>query len=58
MKTRLGLTIAVLGLAFLNISVATVRAEDYTYTATNGWSDFRDAEWTNHPARFYRIRSL
>jgi hypothetical protein len=25
-------------------------------TLVGGWSDFRDAEWTNHPARFYRVR--
>jgi hypothetical protein len=24
---------------------------------TDGWSHFSDAEWTNHPSRFYRIRS-
>ena len=28
-----------------------------TNTLINGWSDFSDAEWTNYPARFYRIRS-
>jgi hypothetical protein len=28
-----------------------------TNTLTEGWSYFRDAEWTNHPSRFYRIRS-
>ena len=28
-----------------------------TNTLTDGWSDFRDTDWTNHPARFYRIRS-
>jgi hypothetical protein len=29
-----------------------------TNALTNGWSDFRDAEWRNQPARFYRVRSL
>ncbi len=29
-----------------------------TNALLNGWSDFSDAAWTNHPARFYRIRSL
>lgn len=28
-----------------------------TNTLTDGWSDFRDAEWKNHPARFYRFGS-
>ena len=28
-----------------------------TNTLTDGWSYFSDAEWTNYPARFYRIRS-
>ena len=27
-----------------------------TNVLVNGWSDFRDAEWTNYPARFYRVR--
>jgi hypothetical protein len=27
-----------------------------TNTLTGGWSYFSDAEWTNHPARFYRVR--
>lgn len=29
-----------------------------TNTLIEGWSDFREAEWTNHPAHFYRLRSL
>jgi hypothetical protein len=28
-----------------------------TNTLTDGWSYFSDAEWTNYPARFYRVRS-
>jgi hypothetical protein len=28
-----------------------------TNTLTEGWSYFSDPYWTNHPARFYRIRS-
>lgn len=28
-----------------------------TNTLVNGWADFRDAEWKNHPVRFYRVRS-
>ena len=28
-----------------------------TNTLTNGQSYFRDARWTNYPARFYRLRS-
>ncbi len=24
---------------------------------TDGWSYFRDPDWTNSPARFYRLRS-
>ena len=27
------------------------------YVGTNGTSYFSDPEWTNHPTRFYRIRS-
>jgi len=27
-----------------------------TNTLLNGWTDFTDAEWKNHPARFYRVR--
>ncbi len=29
-----------------------------TNTLIDGWSYFSDAEWTNHPARFYRVRPL
>ena len=29
-----------------------------TCTLINGWFYFSDPEWTNYPARFYRIRSL
>jgi hypothetical protein len=29
-----------------------------TNTLTEGWSHFRDVEWTNHLSRFYRIRGL
>lgn len=29
-----------------------------TNTLVDGWSYFSDAEWTNYPARFYRVRSL
>ncbi len=29
-----------------------------TNVLVSGWSDFSDAEWTNYPARFYRVRSL
>ena len=29
-----------------------------TNTLTDGWTYFSDAEWTNYPARFYRVRSL
>ena len=28
-----------------------------TYTLTNGSLYFSDPDWTNYPARFYRIRS-
>jgi len=28
-----------------------------TNTLTDGWSYFSDPDWTNHPARFYRLRS-
>jgi hypothetical protein len=28
-----------------------------TNTLTSGSSYFSDPEWTNHPARFYRLRS-
>jgi hypothetical protein len=28
-----------------------------TNTLTSGWSYFSDPQWTNYPARFYRIRS-
>ena len=28
-----------------------------TNTLTGGWSYFSDGEWTNYPARFYRLRS-
>lgn len=28
-----------------------------TNTLTDGWSYFSDPDWTNHLARFYRIRS-
>jgi hypothetical protein len=28
-----------------------------TNTLVNGWSYFSDPEWTNYPARFYRVRS-
>ena len=28
-----------------------------TNALTDGWSYFSDPEWTNHPARFYRLRS-
>ena len=28
-----------------------------TNTLTNGSSYFRDPQWTNYPARFYRLRS-
>jgi hypothetical protein len=28
-----------------------------TNTLTGGWSSFSDPQWTNYPARFYRIRS-
>jgi hypothetical protein len=28
-----------------------------TNTLTGGWSYFSDPDWTNHPARFYRVRS-
>jgi hypothetical protein len=28
-----------------------------TNTLTDGWSYFSDPQWTNYPARFYRIRS-
>jgi hypothetical protein len=28
-----------------------------TNLLTNGSSSFSDVEWTNHPARFYRLRS-
>jgi hypothetical protein len=28
-----------------------------TNTLTDGWTYFSDAEWTNHPARFYHLRS-
>jgi hypothetical protein len=27
-------------------------------TLTDGWSYFSDSQRTNHPARFYRLRSL
>jgi hypothetical protein len=27
-----------------------------TNTLVDGWSYFRDAEWTNYPSRFYRVR--
>lgn len=27
-----------------------------TNTLVNGWADFRDARWKNHPARSYRVR--
>ena len=37
-------------------------APNWTALATNtlnsGWTDFTDPQWTNHPARFYRVRSL
>jgi hypothetical protein len=29
-----------------------------TNTLIKGWSYFSDAEWTNYPVRFYRVRSL
>jgi hypothetical protein len=29
-----------------------------TNALVNGWAYFSDPQWTNHPARFYRIRSL
>jgi hypothetical protein len=29
-----------------------------TNTLSNGWSYFTDPQWANHPARFYRVRSL
>jgi hypothetical protein len=29
-----------------------------TNTLTDGWSYFSDPQWTNHPGRFYRLRSL
>jgi hypothetical protein len=28
-----------------------------TNTLTDGWIYFSDAEWTDYPGRFYRIRS-
>jgi hypothetical protein len=28
-----------------------------TNTLTDGWSYFSDSEWSNYPARFYRLRS-
>ena len=28
-----------------------------TNTLTGGWSYFSDPDWTNHPTRFYRLRS-
>jgi hypothetical protein len=28
-----------------------------TNTLSDGWSDFSDPDLTNHPARFYRVRS-
>jgi hypothetical protein len=28
-----------------------------TNTLTSGWSYFNDPNWTNYPARFYRLRS-
>ncbi len=28
-----------------------------TNLLTNGWSYFKDAQWTNYPARLYRVRS-
>ena len=28
-----------------------------TNTLTGGWSYFSDPQWTNYPARFYRLRS-
>jgi hypothetical protein len=28
-----------------------------TNTLTDGWSDFRDPDWANHPSRFYRLRA-
>lgn len=28
-----------------------------TNTLTDGWSYFSDPQWTNYPARFYRLRS-
>jgi hypothetical protein len=28
-----------------------------TNTLTSGWSYFSDPQWTNYPARFYRLRS-
>ncbi len=29
-----------------------------TNTLTDGWTYFSDAEWTNYPSRFYRVRPL
>ena len=29
-----------------------------TNTLTDGWSHFSDPDWTNYPARFYRLRGL
>lgn len=28
-----------------------------TNALLNGWTDFSDPQWKNHPARFYRVRS-
>ena len=28
-----------------------------TNTLADGWFYFADPDWTNHPARFYRLRS-
>jgi hypothetical protein len=29
-----------------------------TNTLVDGWTDYHDSEWTNNPARLYRVRSL
>ena len=33
------------------------RSAAQTNSLTGGWSYFSDPQWTNYPARFYRLRS-
>jgi hypothetical protein len=40
-----------------SVNLASAKHPVSTNSLTDGWSYFSDQQWTNYPARFYRLRS-